>query len=289
MKKFKNSEEQKSKKDKKEELETEIQNKQNSLKNLEDNKNNKELKIKKILTLIENMLKENDWLKDLSINLEQVIDQAKLAKLKEDQNYIVKENQNLRKKINKRVEVVADQLEEECNKLLLNKETVIQDKKNLIATLEEWDRVKEETVMKTFEKVNRALDAIFSTLLPGTQAKLKPIKEGDILAEGVELSVAFNGIWKNSLSELSGGQRSLLALSFILAMMKYKPAPIYILDEIDAALDLENTQRIGEMIKRHFKNSQFIIVSLKEQMTFNAKVIFRVSNQDGKSQVKKLM
>ena len=129
--------------------------------------------------------------------------------------------------------------------------------------------------MQTFEKVSKSLNSIFSTLLPGTKAKLRPVKENNILEEGIELSVAFNDIWKNSLSELSGGQRSLLALSFILAMMKYKPAPIYILDEIDAALDLENTQNIGEMIRKHFKNSQFIIVSLKEQMTFNASAIFR--------------
>lgn len=155
-------------------------------------------------------------------------------------------------------------------------------------TLEECKKKKEETVMKTFVKVNRYLNQIFTTLLPGTEAKLKPIKEGAILEEGVELSVAFNGVWKNSLSELSGGQRSLLALSFILAMMKYKPAPIYILDEIDAALDLENTQRIGEMIRKHFKNSQFLIVSLKEQMTYNATVIFRVSNVDGKSKVERI-
>ena len=148
--------------------------------------------------------------------------------------------------------------------------------------------MKEETVLRTFDKVNKFLEAIFATLLPNTTARLKAVSPDSILKEGVELSVAFNGIWKNSLSELSGGQRSLLALSFILAMMKCKPAPIYILDEIDAALDLENTQRIGEMIKKHFKDSQFIIVSLKEQMTFNAKVIFRVSNTDGKSNVDKI-
>jgi len=194
----------------------------------------------------------------------------------------------LRNKINKRVEVVADQLEKECKNLVLNRETVMMDKENLISTLEECNTMKEMTVMKTFEKVNKALDAIFSTLLPGTQARLRSVDESSILKEGVELNVAFNGVWKNSLSELSGGQRSLLALSFILAMMKYKPAPIYILDEIDAALDLENTQRIGEMIKKHFRDSQFIIVSLKEQMTFNAKVIFRVSNTDGRSKVDRI-
>jgi structural maintenance of chromosome 2 len=58
------------------------------------------------------------------------------------------------------------------------------------------------------------------------------------------------------LSELSGGQRSLVALSLILAMLKFKPAPFYILDEIDAALDMSHTENIGKMIKNHFSQSQ---------------------------------
>ncbi len=80
----------------------------------------------------------------------------------------------------------------------------------------------------------------------------------------MELKVAFNGEEKESLSELSGGQKSLLALSLILAMLKYQPAPFYILDEIDSALDLSHTQNIGLMIKKYFKSSQFLIVSLKQ-------------------------
>jgi structural maintenance of chromosome 2 len=55
------------------------------------------------------------------------------------------------------------------------------------------------------------------------------------------LKVAFNNSWKESLSELSGGSRSLLALSVILALLKYQPAPLYMLDEIDSALDLSHT------------------------------------------------
>ena len=57
----------------------------------------------------------------------------------------------------------------------------------------------------------------------------------------MKIKVGFGNDWKDSLSELSGGQRSLLALSFVLALLKYKPAPLYILDEIDAALDLSHT------------------------------------------------
>lgn len=71
-----------------------------------------------------------------------------------------------------------------------------------------------------------------------------------------QVKVSFNNVWKESLAELSGGQRSLVALSLILAMLLYKPAPLYILDEVDAALDLSHTQNIGQMLKNHFKDSQ---------------------------------
>lgn len=71
--------------------------------------------------------------------------------------------------------------------------------------------------------------------------------------------MALGGVWKDSLDELSGGQRSLVALSFILAMLLFKPAPLYILDEVDAALDLSHTQNIGAMLKEHFKQSQVCV------------------------------
>ena len=105
---------------------------------------------------------------------------------------------------------------------------------------------------------------------------------------GLELKVSFNGVEKESLSELSGGQKSLLALSLILALLKYQPAPFYILDEIDSALDLSHTQNIGLMIKKYFKNSQFLIVSLKQGLFQNANVLFQVSFQENRSMVKRL-
>lgn len=73
--------------------------------------------------------------------------------------------------------------------------------------------------------------------------------------------MAFGDVWKESLTELSGGQRSLVALSLILALLLFKPAPIYILDEVDAALDLSHTQNIGNMLRTHFKHSQVRTIS----------------------------
>ena len=79
--------------------------------------------------------------------------------------------------------------------------------------------------------------------------------------------------------------RSLVALSLILAMLLFKPAPLYILDEVDAALDLSHTQNIGQMLKTHFKHSQFIVVSLKDGMFNNANVLFKTKFVDGVSTV----
>ena len=108
---------------------------------------------------------------------------------------------------------------------------------------------------KFYFQVNKDFGSIFSTLLPGANAKLQPPDGRDVL-DGLEVKVAFGDNWKESLSELSGGQRSLVALSLILSLLLFKPAPLYILDEVDAALDLSHTQNIGHMLKTHFKHSQ---------------------------------
>jgi structural maintenance of chromosome 2 len=153
------------------------------------------------------------------------------------------------------------------------------------SVIEELDVKKNEALQTTWVKVNRDFGSIFSTLLPGTSAKLEPVSEGGSVLEGLEVKVAFGKVWKETLTELSGGQRSLLALSLILALLLFKPAPMYILDEVDAALDLSHTQNIGAMLRTHFSHSQFIVVSLKEGMFNNANVIFRTKFVDGVSTV----
>lgn len=72
-----------------------------------------------------------------------------------------------------------------------------------------------------------------------------------------------------------------------MALLQFKPAPMYILDEIDAALDLSHTQHIGQLFRTRFKGSQFIVVSLKEGLFTNANVLFRARFRDGTSVVER--
>lgn len=207
-------------------------------------------------------------------------------KSREELEKLQAEQSGLEKRVNKKVMAMFEKAEDEYNDLLSKKNIIENDKSKIKMVIEELDEKKKETLKVTWVKVNKDFGSIFSTLLPGTTAKLDP-PEGCSFLDGLEVRVAFGGVWKQSLSELSGGQRSLLALSLILALLLFKPAPLYILDEVDAALDLSHTQNVGRMIKTHFPHSQFIVVSLKEGMFNNANVLFRTKFVDGISTVQR--
>ncbi|XP_068966367.1 structural maintenance of chromosomes protein 2 [Bombus flavifrons] len=192
--------------------------------------------------------------------------------------------ENLSRNINTRAISLLDKEEEQYNEMVKKKKIVENDKRKILETINHLDEKKKETLLEAWKQVNKDFGSIFSSLLPGADAKLQP-PENQTVTEGLEVKIAFSGIWKESLGELSGGQRSLVALSLILAMLLFKPAPLYILDEVDAALDLSHTENIGIMLKKHFKHSQFIVVSLKDGMFNNANVIFTTRFIDGMSTV----
>ncbi|GFS17315.1 structural maintenance of chromosomes protein 2 [Elysia marginata] len=238
---------------------------------------------------VESLLEKYDWIADEKKYFGQpntVYDfneqdpkeaEKRIQKLTETKN-------KLSKNVNVRAMNLLGSAEEQYAELMKKRKVVLNDKAKIASVIEELDKKKEAALLKAWEQVNKDFGSIFSTLLPGTQAKLSP-PDGQTVLDGLEVKVGFGSVWKESLGELSGGQRSLVALSLILAMLLFKPAPIYILDEVDAALDLSHTQNIGQMIKSHFKHSQFIVVSLKDGMFNNANVLFRTKFVDGVSTV----
>uniref|UniRef100_A0A670KBF2 Structural maintenance of chromosomes 2 n=1 Tax=Podarcis muralis TaxID=64176 RepID=A0A670KBF2_PODMU len=192
--------------------------------------------------------------------------------------------EKLGRNVNMRAMNMLTEAEERYNDLMKKKRIVENDKSKILATIVELDQKKNEALNVAWQKVNKDFGSIFSTLLPGSNAMLSP-PEGQTVLDGLEFKVALGNTWKENLTELSGGQRSLVALSLILAMLLFKPAPIYILDEVDAALDLSHTQNIGHMLRTHFRHSQFIVVSLKDGMFNNANVLYKTKFVDGISTV----
>merc|ERR1712176_933632 len=195
--------------------------------------------------------------------------------------------EKLNGQINQRAMALLQQAEKSQEELFQKRKGVEEDREKLETTIERLDDQKKQEITRAYKEVNKNFASIFASLLPGATAKLQP-PEGKTVLEGLEFKVGFGNVWKDNLSELSGGQRSLVALSLILAMLLLKPAPIYILDEIDAALDLSHTQNIGTMLKQQFQKSQFIVVSLKDGMFENANVLYRTKFVDGVSTISRI-
>nr|WJN25082.1 condensin complex subunit [Tranzscheliella williamsii] len=192
--------------------------------------------------------------------------------------------QGMKKKVNPKVLSLIEGVEKKEGALKTMLSTVLKDKNKIEDTITELDRYKRDALHNTWEKVNADFGSIFAELLPGNYSQLQP-PEGQDLTQGLEVKVRLGTVWKQSLTELSGGQRSLIALSLIMSLLQFKPAPMYILDEIDAALDLSHTQHIGQLFRNRFRGSQFIVVSLKEGLFTHANVLFSARFRDGTSLV----
>lgn len=107
---------------------------------------------------------------------------------------------------------------------------------------------------------------IIQLLTHGGDAELELVDTTDPFSEGISFTVRpFKKSWKQIVN-LSGGEKTLSSLSLIFALHYYKPSPLYVMDEIDAALDFKNVATIATHIKERTKNSQFIIISLRNQM-----------------------
>ncbi|KAI5284417.1 Structural maintenance of chromosomes protein 2 [Ascosphaera aggregata] len=210
-----------------------------------------------------------------------------IAECKTTLRNLIERSQGMKKKINPKVMNMIDSVEKKETSVKTMMKTVIRDKTKIEETIVSLDEYKKQALQKTWTKVSADFGQIFAELLPGSFAKLVA-PEGKEITDGLEVKVSLGKVWKQSLTELSGGQRSLIALSLIMALLQFKPAPMYILDEVDAALDLQHTQNIGRLIKTRFKGSQFIIVSLKDGMFQNANRIFRTRFSEGTSIVQAL-
>jgi len=245
---------------------------------------------------IKNLREKFTWIDDEkdSFNVpgsEYDFSQVDLTSLYKKRDKLKRAQEILDRKLNKKVINMLDAAESEERDLEQKLTKAARGKEHLEKAIPDLNNKKESKLEECFKSVRENFEKIFSLLLKGTsaiKATLRPVNAKEGISSGIAIKVAVGNTWKESLSELSGGQRSLLALSLILAIAKRNPAPIYILDEIDAALDINHTLNIGKMLKDQFSSSQFVIVSLKSGMFQNANALFRTEFVGGMSKVRKV-
>ena len=129
-----------------------------------------------------------------------------IAECKSSLHNLTERFQGMKKKINPKVMNMIDSVEKKEASLKNMMKTVIRDKRKIEETITSLDEYKREALHKTWTKVNGDFGQIFAELLPGSFAKLDP-PEGKEISEGLEVKVSLGKVWKQSLTELSGGQR----------------------------------------------------------------------------------
>ena len=165
--------------------------------------------------------------------------------------------------VNLRADEETSKYEQEIKKMETDRQDLVNAINKLKETITELNQKGRERLLEAFEKVNRKFNEVYTKLFNGGNAKLELVDSDDPLDAGLEMLVSPPGKRLQSITLLSGGEQALTALSLIFAVFLTNPAPICILDEVDAPLDDANVTRFCKLLEELTKitSTKFIIVT----------------------------
>ncbi len=164
------------------------------------------------------------------------------------------------------------------------KNSLEQERNSIVKFIEDIEKDKRQTFLDAFDKVDKEIRLVF-TKMTGGNAWLELQNEDDIFAAGISYVIQFPNKQKRESTSISGGEKTLAAIVFVLALQKLKPSPFYLFDEVDAHLDAPNSKHLSKILEERAKESQFIMVSLKDSVVQKAKLIYGVFPKNGVSHV----
>ena len=159
------------------------------------------------------------------------------------------------------------------------RDTLNSEREAIIDKLNKYDLMKKEAFLSTFLEINRNFNDIFKELSKGEGELILEFPD-DPLGGGMTIKARPAGKPFHRLEAMSGGEKSLTALSFIFAIQMFRPAPFYAMDEIDMFLDGVNAERVAKLIKKISSRAQFLVVSLRKPMIQQAKYTIGVTMQE---------
>jgi chromosome segregation protein len=150
---------------------------------------------------------------------------------------------------------------------------------SLQRTITRINKISRDRFSETFAAVNICFKEVFAQIFPGGRGELHLTDENDLLETGVDIDIQIPGKKSQSVSLLSGGEKSLAAIALIFAILMYRPSPFLILDEVDAALDDANTNLFNRLIKNVADKSQVIMITHNKSTMEVADTLFGVTMQ----------
>jgi chromosome segregation protein len=200
----------------------------------------------------------------------------------------IKESEKLLKNlgnVNLRALEIYEKVSEEYKDLTSKFDTLRLEKEDVLKLIYEIESKKGETFMKTFSLLERNFREIFSSLSTKGEAELVIENPESIFEGGVDIRVKIVGKRYLDIKGLSGGEKTLAALSFIFAIQEFDPSSFYLMDEVDAALDKKNSELLSKLIAKYSNGAQYIVISHNDSIISEADTIYGVSMQEGMSKV----
>ncbi|VTX57672.1 Chromosome partition protein Smc [uncultured Actinomyces sp.] len=154
-------------------------------------------------------------------------------------------------------------------------------KADLLRIVQDVDRLVEEAFASAFAETREQFEHVFGVLFPGGQGDLVLTDPDDMLSTGIEIEARPAGKKVKRLSLLSGGERSLAAITFLVAIFKARPSPFYVMDEVEAALDDMNLTRLLAIFKELQETSQLIVITHQKRTMEIADALYGVTMRDG--------
>ncbi|MCS7123677.1 MAG: AAA family ATPase [Candidatus Aenigmarchaeota archaeon] len=185
--------------------------------------------------------------------------------------------------INFKAEEEYEKFKKDFDEIFSKYKKISEEREAVLKMIEEIEKKRKEVFLSTLNAISNNFNELFKKI-NGGEASLE-LEEKDNIDSGLLIRASFAGKKLINIDSLSGGEKTITALAFILAIQKYKPSLFYLFDEIDAALDKENTIAIWKIIKELSKNSQFIVISHNEEALRFADYIYGVSMEEGESKI----
>ncbi len=187
--------------------------------------------------------------------------------------------------VNLRSLEVYDSVKKEYDSIKEKVDIISKEKEGIMKIVHEIDIKKKKTFLKTLDSLNDIFSRNFSQLSTKGQVSLEVENRKDPFDGGIGIIVKTGHGKYFDVKSLSGGEQTLVALSLIFAIQELKPYYFYILDEIDAALDKRNSERLAGLLKKYMQKGQYIVISHNDEVISNATNLFGISMHDGISKI----
>jgi chromosome segregation protein len=209
-----------------------------------------------------------------------------LRKAYDDEKAAFKRSSELKAQIKSLGNVNMEAIEEYKEKkerfefMSAQKDDLEKSKDNLNKIIESMEELMEKHFGDQFNIISKSFSEVFTELFGGGKGKLSLTDPNKLLESGIEIEVQLPGKGLQNINLYSGGEKSFIAIALLFAILKVKPTPFCILDEIDAALDDVNVSRFATYLKNYTDQTQFIVITHRRGTMEAANILYGVTMQE---------